>query len=70
MEAIKDIEIIEEQLLKAKNILDESKQMVQNMQDIVFCMEVEANELKEELEIRSNVLEKGKEDDNSIRTTR
>ena len=40
MEAIKDIEIIEEQLLKAKNILDESKQMIQNMQDIVFCMEV------------------------------
>ena len=70
MEAIKDIEIIEEQLVKAKNILDESKQMVQNMQDIVFCMEVEAKELKEELEIRSNVLEKGKEDDNSIRTTR
>ena len=50
MEAIKDIEIIEEQLLKAKNILDESKQMVQNMQDIVFCMQVEAKELKEELE--------------------
>ena len=70
MEVIKDMELIEEQLLKAKNILDESKQMVQKMQDIVFCMEVEANELKEELEIRSNVLEKGKGDDNSIRTTR
>ena len=57
MEAIKDMDIIQEQLVKAKNILDESKAMVQKMQDIVFCMEVEANELKEELEIRSNVLE-------------
>ena len=57
MEAIKDIEIIEEQLLKAKNILDESKQMVQKMQDIVFCMEVEAKELKEELEFRKSRLE-------------
>ena len=57
MEAIKDMDIIQEQLVKAKKILDESKAMVQKMQDIVFCMEVEANELKEELEIRSNVLE-------------
>ena len=57
MEAIKDMDIIQEQLVKAKKILDESKAMVQKMQDIVFCMEVEAKELKEELEIRSNVLE-------------
>ena len=41
----------------AKNILDESKAMVQKMQDIVFCMEVEANELKKELEFRQNRLE-------------
>ena len=57
MEAIKDMEIIQEQLVKAKNILDESKAMVQKMQDIVFCMEVEANELKKELEFRQNRLE-------------
>ena len=55
MEAIKDIEIIEEQLLKAKNILDESKQMVQKMQDIVFCMEIEVEELRREFNI--NVIE-------------
>ncbi len=57
MEAIKDMDIIQEQLVKAKNILDESKAMVQKMQDIVFCMEVEANELKKELEFRQNRLE-------------
>jgi hypothetical protein len=57
MEAIKDMDIIQEQLVKAKKILDESKAMVQKMQDIVFCMEVEANELKKELEFRQNRLE-------------
>ena len=57
MEAIKDMDIIQEQLVKANNILDESKAMVQKMQDIVFCMEVEANELKKELEFRQNRLE-------------
>ena len=57
MEAIKDLDIFQEQLVKAKNILDESKAMVQKMQDIVFCMEVEANELKKELEFRQNRLE-------------
>ena len=57
MEAIKDMDIIQEQLVKAKNILIESKAMVQKMQDIVFCMEVEANELKKELEFRQNRLE-------------
>ena len=57
MEAIKDMDIIQERLVKAKNILDESKAMVQKMQDIVFCMEVEANELKKELEFRQNRLE-------------
>ena len=57
MEAIKDMDIIQEQLVKAKKILDESKAMVQKMQDIVFCMEVEAKELKEELEFRKSRLE-------------
>tara|TARA_Y100000401_G_C8304407_1_gene216036 strand:- start:443 stop:631 length:189 start_codon:yes stop_codon:yes gene_type:complete len=57
MEAIKDMDIIQEQLVKAKKILDESKAMVQKMQDIVFCMEVEAKELKEELEFRQSKLE-------------
>ena len=51
------MDIIQEQLVKAKKILDESKAMVQKMQDIVFCMEVEANELKKELEFRQNRLE-------------
>ena len=57
MAIIIEMDDIQEELVKAKKILDESKAMVQKMQDIVFCMEVEANELKEELEIRSNVLE-------------
>ena len=54
MEVIKDMELIEEQLLKAKNILDESKQMVQKMQDIVFCMEAEVIQLKEEIDLKQN----------------
>ena len=57
MEAIKEMDFIQEKLVKAKNILYESKAMVQKMQDIVFCMEVEANELKKELEFRQNRLE-------------
>ena len=48
---------IQEELVKAKKILDESKAMVQKMQDIVFCMEVEAKEIKEELEFRQSKLE-------------
>tara|TARA_R110002020_G_C15987349_1_gene748998 strand:- start:264 stop:452 length:189 start_codon:yes stop_codon:yes gene_type:complete len=57
METVRDLEVIEEQLIKAKNILDESQAMVKKMQDIVFCMEVEAQELKEEIEFRQNILE-------------
>ena len=57
METVRDLEVIEEQLIKAKNVLDESQAMVKKMQDIVFCMEVEAQELKEEIEFRQNILE-------------
>tara|TARA_A100000172_G_scaffold29868_1_gene17805 strand:+ start:235 stop:423 length:189 start_codon:yes stop_codon:yes gene_type:complete len=57
METVRDLEVIEQQLIKAKNILDESQAMVKKMQDIVFCMEVEAQELKEEIEFRQNILE-------------
>ena len=57
MAVIIEMDDIKEQLVKAKKILDESKAMVQKMQDIVFCMEVEANELKEELEFRQSKLE-------------
>ena len=57
MAVIIEMDDIQEQLVKAKKILDESKDMVQKMQDIVFCMEVEAKELKEELEFRQSKLE-------------
>ena len=57
MAVIIEMDDIKEQLVKAKKILDESKDMVQKMQDIVFCMEVEAKELKEELEFRQSKLE-------------
>tara|TARA_R100000908_G_scaffold2858_1_gene1661 strand:- start:510 stop:698 length:189 start_codon:yes stop_codon:yes gene_type:complete len=57
METVRDLEVIEEQIIKAKKILDESQAMVKKMQDIVFCMEVEAQELKEEIEFRQNILE-------------
>jgi len=57
MAIIIEMDDIQEELVKAKKILDESKAMVQKMQDIVFCMEVEANELKEELEFRQSKLE-------------
>jgi|TARA_B100001778_G_scaffold331673_1_gene336476 anaerobic ribonucleoside-triphosphate reductase len=57
METVRDLEVIEEQLIKAKKVLDESQAMVKKMQDIVFCMEVEAQELKEEIEFRQNILE-------------
>ena len=50
METVKEVEIIEEQLIKAKKMLDESREKLQQMQDIVFCMEIEAKELKEKLE--------------------
>jgi len=57
METVRDLEVIEEQIIKAKKVLDESQAMVKKMQDIVFCMEVEAQELKEEIEFRQNILE-------------
>jgi len=57
MAIIIEMDDIQEELVKAKKILDESKAMVQKMQDIVFCMEVEAKEIKEELEFRQSKLE-------------
>jgi len=57
MEVIKEIEAVEEQLDKAKEMLKDSKKMVKKMQDIVFCMEIEAKELREELEYRQSKLE-------------
>lgn len=57
MAIINEIQIVDEQLKKAKAMLQDSKDMVQKMQDIVFCMQVEANELKEELEYRQSKLE-------------
>tara|TARA_R100000654_G_scaffold68025_1_gene96771 strand:+ start:466 stop:654 length:189 start_codon:yes stop_codon:yes gene_type:complete len=57
MAIIREMDIIEEQLKKAKQMLQDSRDMVQKMQDIVFCMQVEANELKEELELRQSKLE-------------
>ena len=57
MEVITVMEAVEEQLTKAKKMLSESQTMVKKMQDIVFCMEVEAQELKEEIEFRQNILE-------------
>tara|TARA_R100000234_G_scaffold54296_1_gene32524 strand:- start:291 stop:479 length:189 start_codon:yes stop_codon:yes gene_type:complete len=57
MAIINEIQIVDEQLKKAKAMLQDSKDMVKKMQDIVFCMQVEANELKEELEYRQSKLE-------------
>ena len=57
MEVIKEIEAVEEQLDKANEMLEDSKKMVKKMQDIVFCMEIEAKELREELEYRQSKLE-------------
>ena len=57
MEIVSDMQVIDMQLEEAKKTLKESKQMVQKMQDIVFCMEIEAQELKEEMEFRQNQLE-------------
>ena len=57
MAIIREMDILEEQLDKAKKTLIESQTMVKKMQDIVFCMEVEVKELKEELELRQNKLE-------------
>ena len=57
MEVITVMEAVEEQLDKAKEMLKDSKKMVQKMQDIVFCMEIEAKELREELEYRQSKLE-------------
>ena len=57
MAIIREMDIIEEQIRKAKQMLQDSRDMVQKMQDIVFCMQVEANELKEELELRQSKLE-------------
>ena len=57
MAIIREMDIVEEQLDKAKKILVDSQKMVKKMQDIVFCMQVEANELKEELELRQSKLE-------------
>ena len=57
MEVITVMEAVEEQLDKAKEMLKDSEKMVQKMQDIVFCMEIEAKELREELEYRQSKLE-------------
>tara|TARA_R100000734_G_C3283245_1_gene76435 strand:+ start:121 stop:309 length:189 start_codon:yes stop_codon:yes gene_type:complete len=57
MAIIREMDIVEEQLDKAKKILVDSQKMVKKMQDIVFCMQVEVNELKEELELRQSKLE-------------
>ena len=57
MEVITVMEAVEEQLDKAKEMLKDSRKMVQKMQDIVFCMEIEAKELREELEYRQSKLE-------------
>tara|TARA_A100001011_G_scaffold365596_1_gene417389 strand:- start:529 stop:717 length:189 start_codon:yes stop_codon:yes gene_type:complete len=57
MEIIREMEAVEEQLDKANEMLEDSKKMVKKMQDIVFCMEIEAKELREELEYRQSKLE-------------
>ena len=38
-------DIMEENVAEAEKILNESREMVQNMQNIVFCMKVEMNKL-------------------------
>jgi len=57
MAIIREMDIVEEQVDKAKQILKQSREMVQQMQNIVFCMEVEVAELKKELELRQSKLE-------------
>tara|TARA_R110000796_G_scaffold31734_1_gene83861 strand:- start:476 stop:646 length:171 start_codon:yes stop_codon:yes gene_type:complete len=37
--------IMEENVAEAEKILNQSKEMVQNMQNIVFCMKVEMKEM-------------------------
>jgi len=55
MAIVSELHIVEEQLSKAKEMLQDSREMVQKMQDIVFCMEIEVEELKKEFNI--NVIE-------------
>ena len=55
MAIINELQIVDEQLRKAKKMLQDSREMVKKMQDIVFCMEVEAEELKKEFNI--NIIE-------------
>ena len=43
------MQTLEQRLEEAKNVLKESKQMVQQMQDTVFCMEVDVARLKEKI---------------------
>jgi len=38
-------DIMQENVAEAEKILNQSKEMVQNMQNIVFCMKVEMEEL-------------------------
>ena len=57
MAIIREMDIVEEQVDKAKQILKQSREMVQQMQNIVFCMEVEVAELKKELQLRQSKLE-------------
>jgi len=38
-------DIMQENVVEAEKILNQSKEMVQNMQNIVFCMKVEMEEL-------------------------
>tara|TARA_X000001388_G_C2156787_1_gene94618 strand:+ start:351 stop:539 length:189 start_codon:yes stop_codon:yes gene_type:complete len=54
MEIVSDMQVIDMQLEEAKKTLKESKQMVQKMQDIVFCMEAEVIQLKEEIDLKQN----------------
>ncbi len=38
-------DIMQENVAEAEKILNQSKEMVQNMQNIVFCMKVEMKEM-------------------------
>ena len=50
MEIVKSqMQTLEQRLEEAKNVLKESKQMVQQMLDTVFCMEVDVSRLKEKI---------------------
>ena len=50
METVKiKMQTLEQRLEEAKNVLKASKQMVQQMQDTVFCMEVDVARLKEKI---------------------